>query len=94
MTKCLLLSRFRNDYVHNLSLDILKEGYHKAFAEIFALLNQQKEEREKIADDFINSQIPMLKDEHDKLSYLSNRLCRAEDAERIGMTILSMLFPF
>ncbi|EDV24911.1 uncharacterized protein TRIADDRAFT_56320 [Trichoplax adhaerens] len=76
------VARYRNDYMHNLCMDILKEGYHRAFAEIFELINRQKEEREALGDDIIATLTPLLKDEHEKLSYLSEKLCRAEDAER------------
>ena len=37
---------FRNTYQHNLSLEILQEGYVSSFIELFELFSQQTKDRE------------------------------------------------
>ena len=45
---------YRNSYKHNLSLEILQEGYVSSFIELFELFDQQASDRES-AGQFLTS---------------------------------------
>ncbi|XP_052075827.1 tetratricopeptide repeat protein 29-like isoform X1 [Mytilus californianus] len=77
-------TRFRNSYKHNLCLDMLQDGYHKSFSELFALIKQQEEERQRQGEESLMWTMVMLKDQHEKLDMLKQHLCKAEEAERKG----------
>lgn len=77
-------TRYRNSYKHNLCLDMLQDGYHKSFSELFALIKQQEEERQRQGAESLMWTMVMLKDQHDKLDMLKQHLCKAEEAERKG----------
>lgn len=75
---------YRNSYKHNLCLDMLQEGYHKSFSELFALIKKQEEERLERGPESIMWSMAMLKDQHSKLDMLKTHLTKAEDAHRKG----------
>ncbi|XP_031553571.1 tetratricopeptide repeat protein 29-like [Actinia tenebrosa] len=77
-------ARYRNTYEHNLCLDMLKDGYHQSFSELFNLMEQQKQEREKLGPDSGLSDLPLLEDEPDKLDQLKLHLTTAEASKRRG----------
>ena len=80
--------RYRNTYKHNLCLEMLREGYHKSFAELFALIKQQNEERTKAGpESMIWSQV-QLENEPEKLSTLKRYLTQAEAALRKGKVLI------
>lgn len=63
---------------------MLKDGYHQSFSELFNLMEQQKQEREKLGPDSGLSDLPLLEDEPDKLDQLKLYLTTAEAAKRRG----------
>lgn len=77
-------TRYRNTYKHNLCLDMLQDGYHKSFNELFALIKQQEEKRQQQGPESLMWNMVMLKDQHDKLDMLKHHLCKAEESERKG----------
>ncbi|KAL5011539.1 hypothetical protein ScPMuIL_010090 [Solemya velum] len=78
-------SSFRNSYKHNLCLDMLQQGYHKSFSELFALIKQQEEDRQRAGPESLMWSMTMLKEEYEKLDMLKIHLTRAEDAYRKGL---------
>ncbi|KAK2563254.1 Tetratricopeptide repeat protein 29, partial [Acropora cervicornis] len=77
-------SRYRNTYEHNLCLDMLKEGFHQSFRELFNLMEKQKEEIASLGPDSGLSDQPLLEDEPEKLDQLKYHLTTAEAAKRRG----------
>ena len=78
------LFRYRNTYKHNLCVDMLQNGYHHSFCELFALIKSQEDDRMEAGPESIQWSQQMLKDQHDKLDMLKLHLTRAEDARRKG----------
>ncbi|XP_070553765.1 tetratricopeptide repeat protein 29-like isoform X2 [Ptychodera flava] len=77
-------SRYRNTYFHTLCIEMLKDGFHRSFSELFALIKQQKAEREAAGPDSLIWNITLLEDEFDKLDKLKQYLTEAEAALRTG----------
>ncbi|XP_041356982.1 tetratricopeptide repeat protein 29-like [Gigantopelta aegis] len=75
-------TKYRNTYKHNLCLDMLQEGYHMSFRELFALIQQQEEDRIRAGPDSIMWTQVMLHEEYEKLDMLKTHLTNAEAAER------------
>ena len=63
---------------------MLREGFHKSFAELFALIKTQNGEREKAGPESVLWNQALLEDEHNKLDMLREQLCLAEKALRRG----------
>ncbi|KAK3099441.1 hypothetical protein FSP39_004392 [Pinctada imbricata] len=76
------ISSYRNSYKHNLCLDMLQDGYHKSFSELFALIQQQEEERLRQGPESLMWTQKMLKDRHQELDMLKFHLTKAEEALR------------
>lgn len=75
-------SVYRNTYRHTLCLDMLKEGFHLSFRELFTLIHQQLDERQRQGpESFMWTQV-MLENEHEKLDILKRHLMKAETAQR------------
>ena len=70
---------------------MLQDGFHKSFAELFALLKQQHEDRLKAGPESLLWNKTMLEDEPDKLDTLKYHLTQAETAARKGNTAMSSL---
>ncbi|ELT88178.1 hypothetical protein CAPTEDRAFT_228860 [Capitella teleta] len=77
-------SYYRNSYKHNMCLDMLCEGFHKSFSELFALIKMQNEEREKAGPESVLWNQELLENECDKLDMLREQLCLVENAMRQG----------
>lgn len=77
-------SRYRNTYEHNLCLDMLKEGFHQSFQELFNLMEKQKQDIQSLGEDSGLSDQPLLEDEPEKLDQLKHHLTTAEAARRRG----------
>ncbi|KAL8617141.1 hypothetical protein ACOMHN_014311 [Nucella lapillus] len=77
-------SRFRNNYKHSLCLDMLKDGFHLSFKELFNLIQQQLQEREAAGPESLMWTQTMLEDKHKELDNLKNYLTLAEAAQRKG----------
>ncbi|XP_046369889.1 tetratricopeptide repeat protein 29-like [Haliotis rufescens] len=78
-------SVYRNTYKHNLCLDMLEEGFHMSFRELFALIKQQEDDRQNAGPESIMWSQVMLKDEHEKLDMLKINLTKSEAADRKGI---------
>ena len=76
--------RYRNTYKHNLCVDMLQEGFHKSFCELFALIKQQEDDRLAAGPESLMWTMVLLKDEHEKLDMLKVHLTKAESAARKG----------
>ncbi|XP_077984211.1 tetratricopeptide repeat protein 29-like isoform X1 [Glandiceps talaboti] len=77
-------ARYRNTYFHTLCIEMLKDGFHRSFSELFALIKQQKAERDAAGPDSLIWNLTLLEDEFDKLDKLKQYLTEAEAALRIG----------
>lgn len=82
--KSLCHDRYRNTYEHNLCLDMLKEGFHQSFQELFNLMEKQKHDIESLGADSDLSDQPLLQDQPEKLDQLKHHLTTAEAAKRRG----------
>ena len=83
--------RYRNSYKHNLSLDMLQDGFHKSFSEMFALIKQENSERLAAGPESILWSRTLLEDQPEKLDTLKKLLTEAEMAQRRGEhTIISL----
>lgn len=79
-----LFFRYRNTYKHNLCVDMLQNGFHLSFCELFALIRKQEESRQQAGPESLAWSMTLLKDEHEKLDVLKQHLTRAETAQRKG----------
>ena len=77
-------SRHRNSYEHNLCLDMLKDGFHQSFCELFNLMQEQKQERDRLGADSGLADRLLLEEEPEKLDQLKHHLTSAEAARRRG----------
>ena len=78
---------FRNSYKHNLCLDMLKDGFHLSFKELFMLIHHQLQQREAAGPESLMWTQIMLQDEHEKLDTLKLYLTSAETAQRKGESL-------
>lgn len=81
---CVILLRYRNSFKHNLCLEMLQNGFHKSYAELYALVKEQNEARIRAGPESLMWSQVMLENEPEKLTTLSRHLCHAEAAERAG----------
>ncbi|XP_076446157.1 tetratricopeptide repeat protein 29-like [Babylonia areolata] len=77
-------AKFRNSYKHTLCLDMLKDGFHLSFKELFNLIQQQLQEREAAGPESLMWTQTMLQDKHEELETLKHYLTIAETAQRKG----------
>ncbi len=75
-------TRFRSSLQRQLSIDMLRHGYHNSFRELCAILAWQKEDRERLGAEHPLHRRPLLDAEPDKLRFLCQYLNKAEEAER------------
>ncbi len=91
-TAKMVFFRYRYDYKHNMCVDMLREGYHKSFCELFALIKQQNDERIAAGpESSLWSQI-QLENEPEKLETLKHYLTQAEVSSRKGEQSKSFSF--
>ncbi|PVD34558.1 hypothetical protein C0Q70_05834 [Pomacea canaliculata] len=79
------IDNYRNSYKHTLCLEMLREGYHLSFRELFNLVRQQLEEREAAGPESFMWIQTMLVNEHEKLDTIRFFLTQAENAQRAGV---------
>ncbi|UJR09544.1 hypothetical protein I4U23_013781 [Adineta vaga] len=65
-----------------LSMDMLRQGYHQSFRELFSILTWQKHDRERLGSEHPLYRQPLLDEESDKLRFLCIYLTKAEEADR------------
>jgi tetratricopeptide (TPR) repeat protein len=75
---------YRNTNKHNVCLELLKNGNHESFRELVALIDKQKEDRERAGKDSGHYYDPLLENEDAKLHQLKVYLSAAEDGKRNG----------
>ncbi|ELW70045.1 Tetratricopeptide repeat protein 29, partial [Tupaia chinensis] len=73
---------YRNTYSKNICVDMLQDGYHKSFTELFALMEQWDSLREAAKRRSIFWLQKPLEEQPDKLDHFYHYLTRAEAAER------------
>ena len=73
---------------------MLQEGFHKSFAELFALIHQQNDERERAGPESALWNQTLLENEYDKLDTLKHYLTNAETALREGIELFTSFESF
>ena len=73
-------AKYRNSFLHNLCVEMLKAGFHLAFRDLFSLINSEINSE---ADKFDHADIH-IEDCPDKLTYIKDQLITAELAQRQG----------
>ncbi|XP_054342369.1 tetratricopeptide repeat protein 29 isoform X5 [Pongo pygmaeus] len=76
------VAAYRNPYKKNICVDMLRDGYHKSFTELFALMEQWDALKEAARVRSLFWLQKPLEEQPDKLDYFYYYLTRAEDAER------------
>ncbi|KAK6494128.1 tetratricopeptide repeat protein 29 [Huso huso] len=75
---------YKNSHKHNICVNMLREGYHKSFSELFALIQKWNTSREAAGPGSAIWQEEPLEKQPDKLDQLQHFLTRAEAAQRAG----------
>ncbi|XP_012515492.1 PREDICTED: tetratricopeptide repeat protein 29 [Propithecus coquereli] len=78
------VAAYRNSYKKNICVDMLRDGYHKSFTELFALMERWDALREAARVRSLHWLQKPLEEQPDKLDHFYHYLTRAEDAERKG----------
>ncbi|KAM6220985.1 tetratricopeptide repeat protein 29 [Rhynchocyon petersi] len=76
------VAAYRNSYKKNICVDMLQEGYHKSFTELFALMEKWDVLRETARVRSICWLQKPLEEQPDKLDHFYHYLTQAESAER------------
>uniref|UniRef100_A0A3B3YFL3 Tetratricopeptide repeat protein 29 n=1 Tax=Poecilia mexicana TaxID=48701 RepID=A0A3B3YFL3_9TELE len=79
-----LFFRFRNTPKQYMCVEMLQDGYHRSFSELFTLLSFDLEQRANAPPRSPRLQEPSLGEQREKLETIRLHLCRAEKAERDG----------
>ncbi|XP_040438269.1 tetratricopeptide repeat protein 29 [Falco naumanni] len=74
----------RNTYKKNICIDMLRQGYHESFSELFTLIQKWNALREAAGPGSAIWQQKSLEEQPDKLDQLYHFLTRAEAAQRAG----------
>ncbi|XP_070786033.1 tetratricopeptide repeat protein 29 isoform X2 [Enoplosus armatus] len=78
------IALFRNSLKQNICVEMLQEGYHKSFSELFFLLRSDQDRRAAAEPgSAVRLQTPV-DEQRDKLETMRLHLSRAEQAERTG----------
>lgn len=77
-------TEYRNSYIHNLCVKMLKEGFHQSFDELFTLNSNRNQERLDAGPDSILWEEELLETQHKKLDEICSYLTNAEYAARQG----------
>ncbi|KAJ1216602.1 hypothetical protein NDU88_004203, partial [Pleurodeles waltl] len=75
---------YRNPHKQTVCVALLREGYHKAFTELFTLIEKSNALREAGGPRSAIWQQKSLEEQPDKLDQLQHFLTRAEAAQRAG----------
>ncbi|XP_071847105.1 tetratricopeptide repeat protein 29-like [Apostichopus japonicus] len=75
--------RYRNTYFHNLCLEVLKDGFHRSFSEVFSLVKDQQGLIDSAGVDSLVQDRTLLADQHAKLDKMKQHLTEAELSLRI-----------
>ncbi|CAF3788688.1 unnamed protein product [Rotaria sordida] len=74
--------KYRNSLQRQLSIDMLRQGYHQSFRELCTILEWQKNDREQLGVEHPHYRRSLLDGEPDKLRFLCIYLNKIEEAER------------
>ncbi|KAK5893227.1 hypothetical protein CgunFtcFv8_006120 [Champsocephalus gunnari] len=72
------ISLFRNSLKQNICVELLQQGFHRSFSELFLLLRSDQQRRAE--EEFESDELP-LEQQWDKMETLRRHLSRAEQAE-------------
>ncbi|XP_039606152.1 tetratricopeptide repeat protein 29 isoform X1 [Polypterus senegalus] len=78
------IAAYRNSHKHNICIDMLSDGYHKSFSELFTLIQKWNASREAAGPGSAIWHQKSLEEQPDKLDQLQHFLTRAEEAQRAG----------
>ncbi|XP_007571870.1 PREDICTED: tetratricopeptide repeat protein 29 isoform X1 [Poecilia mexicana] len=78
------IALFRNTPKQYMCVEMLQDGYHRSFSELFTLLSFDLEQRANAPPRSPRLQEPSLGEQREKLETIRLHLCRAEKAERDG----------
>ncbi|XP_043954746.1 tetratricopeptide repeat protein 29 isoform X1 [Gambusia affinis] len=76
------IALFRNTPKQYMCVEMLQDGYHRSFAELFTLLRLDLEQRANAPPRSPRLQVPPLEEQREKLETIRLHLSRAEKAER------------
>ncbi|CAM4547064.1 unnamed protein product [Lepidochelys olivacea] len=76
---------YRSSYKKNICIDMLRQGYHKSFSELFTLIQKWNALREASGPGSAIWQQKSLEEQPDKLDQLHHFLTRAEAAQRAAI---------
>ena len=75
---------YRNSLKHNLCIEMLENGFHQSFAELFNLLEQQRRDREAAPIGTGPHLLPVIEEDGTKLDLMKHHLTAAESSRRLG----------
>ena len=79
-----LFNSYRNSLKHNQCVEMLENGFHQSFAELFNLLEQQRLEREAAPIGTAPHLLPVIEEDGKKLDQMKHYLTAAESSRRLG----------
>ncbi|KAG9480070.1 hypothetical protein GDO78_011860 [Eleutherodactylus coqui] len=75
---------YQNSFKHSICIEMLRQGYHKSFSELFTLIHKWNALRDAGGPGSAIWQQKPLEEQHEKLDQLQHFLTRAEAAQRSG----------
>ncbi|XP_068125798.1 tetratricopeptide repeat protein 29 isoform X2 [Hyperolius riggenbachi] len=75
---------YQNSFKHSICIEMLRQGYHKSFSELFTLIQKWNALRDAGGPGSAIWQQKPLEEQHEKLDQLQHFLTRAEAAQRAG----------
>ncbi|XP_075705806.1 tetratricopeptide repeat protein 29 isoform X1 [Rhinoderma darwinii] len=75
---------FQNSFKHSICIEMLRQGYHKSFSELFTLIHKWNALRDAGGPGSAIWQQKPLEEQHEKLDPLQHFLTKAEAAQRSG----------
>ncbi|KAM4536603.1 tetratricopeptide repeat protein 29 isoform 2-T2 [Odontesthes bonariensis] len=78
------IALFRNSPKQYICVELLQDGYHRSFSEVFSLLRSDQDRRVTPELESASLHYPPLEEQRGKLETMKLHLSRAEEAERTG----------
>ncbi|XP_069832985.1 tetratricopeptide repeat protein 29 isoform X2 [Dendropsophus ebraccatus] len=75
---------YQNSFKHSICIEMLRQGYHTSFSEVFTLIHKWNALRDAAGPGSAIWQQKPLEEQHEKLDQLQHFLTRAEAAQRSG----------
>lgn len=82
---------YRNSFFHNLCTDVLEEGYHLAFRELFNLVREAQALQASDENVSHKTHQTPLEENKEKLTYLKEMLVKVEVLKRQGLHFISAI---